>query len=108
MHRSDGNADQSRSSGDTSGDFSVVLGGPLYQLWLRARIVKPPLDLLARRIIVITLIAWLPPFLLAVISGRAWNGAKVPMLFDVATNVRLLVALPLLIYAEWLVHYRIR
>ena len=29
-------------------NFSLVLGGPLYQLYLRTRLAKPPLDLLLR------------------------------------------------------------
>ena len=45
--------------------FSLVLGGPLFQLLLRARLVKPPIDLAARRIVVISLVAWLPLLLLA-------------------------------------------
>jgi hypothetical protein len=32
-------------------DFSLVLGGPLYQLYLRTRMMRPPLDLLRRRIV---------------------------------------------------------
>ena len=43
----------------------MVLGGPLYQLFLRLRVVRPPLDLLGRRIIVISMLAWLPLLILA-------------------------------------------
>ena len=32
-------------------DFSLVLGGPLYQLYLRSRLARPPLDLATRRTI---------------------------------------------------------
>ena len=45
-------------------DFSLVLGGPLYQLFLRTRLAGPSFDLLKRRMIVITLVAWLPLLLL--------------------------------------------
>jgi len=89
-------------------DFSVVLGGPLYQLLLRAGIVRPPLDLLARRIIVISMLAWLPLLLLSIGIGRAWGGVKVPFLFDIAAQVRFLASLPLLILAELIIHLRMR
>ena len=41
-------------------DFSLVLGGPLYQLWRRLHAAGPTLDLLTRRMIGIPLVAWLP------------------------------------------------
>ena len=92
----------------TTRDFSMVLGGPLYQLFLRARIIRPPLDLLRRRMVVISLLAWLPLLILSLIDGRAWGGTKVPFLWDVSVYARFLVSLPLLILAEWLVHIRFR
>ena len=89
-------------------DFSMVLGGPLYQLFLRLRIVRPPLDLLARRMFVISMLGWLPLFILAIVIHRAWGGAKIPFLYDIATHVRFLIAVPLLIAAELIVHLRLR
>jgi hypothetical protein len=58
-----------------------VLGGPLYQLYLRTRLAKPPLELLYRRIISFTLITWVPLWLLTVIGGHALSGVKVPFLW---------------------------
>jgi hypothetical protein len=52
-------------------NFSMVLGGPLYQLYLRTRLAKPPLDLLLRRVIGLSLICWLPLLALSVLGGRA-------------------------------------
>src|SRR5687767_1298843 len=89
-------------------EFSMVLGGPLYQLFRRLRIVREPLDLLTRRIVCISLLAWLPLLLLTLISGRAWGHVKVPFLLDIAVHVRFLISLPLLILAEWIVHMRFR
>jgi hypothetical protein len=40
-------------------DFSPALGGPPYQFFLRTRLSAPMLELLIRRIIVITAVAWL-------------------------------------------------
>src|SRR5215203_1575563 len=92
----------------TASDFSMVLGGPLYQLLLRLRVLRAPMDLLVRRILTISMIAWLPLLALSIIAGRAWGGVKVPFLYDVDAHARFLASLPLLILAEWLVHTRFR
>src|SRR2546428_5064156 len=52
-------------------DFSLVLGGPLYQLLLRTRMARPPLDLLHRRMAILALVAWLPLLALSVLEGHA-------------------------------------
>jgi hypothetical protein len=88
-------------------DLSLVLGGPLYQLYLHTRLVKPSLGLVRRRIVCMSLICWGPPLLLALFAGRAWGGVSVPFLFDLGVHVRFLLALPLLIVAEVIVHQRI-
>ncbi|MDR3492777.1 MAG: hypothetical protein P4M12_12190 [Gammaproteobacteria bacterium] len=85
-------------------DFSVVLGGPLYQLYLRTRLVKPALDLCGRRIVVICMFTWLPLLLLTIIGGAAFNGVETPFLFDIEMHTRLLGSLALLIAAEPIVH----
>src|SRR5436305_15344686 len=89
-------------------DFSIVLGGPVYQALLRLRMTRPPLDLLSRRLITIPLIVWLPLLALAVISGRAWGGVTVPFLYDIDVHVRFLVGLRMLLLAEWVIHMRFR
>ena len=86
-------------------DFSLVLGGPLYQLFIRARINTDTLGLLRRRVLVISLFAWLPLLLLSVWTGDAAGGvSKVPFFYDVDVHVRFLLALPLLLVAELVVH----
>jgi hypothetical protein len=92
-----------------SSDFSLVLGGPLYQLFLRSRITTDSLGLLKRRVIVISLVAWLPLLVLSALAGQAVGGGiEIPFLYDVETHIRFLVALPLLLVAELVVHQRIR
>ena len=91
-----------------SSEFSIVQGGALYQLLLRTRLEKPSLELLARRTLVITSIVWIPLLVLSIISGRAWGNAKIPFLFDLAAQVRFLICLPLLLFAETVVHQRLR
>lgn len=85
---------------DTPEAFSLVLGGPLYQFYLRTHLAKPPLKLCVRRIIVVTLLAWLPLLVLSIYNGTAISGVKVPFIYDIATHVRFLLALGLLIGAE--------
>ena len=90
-------------------DFSLFLGGPLYQLWRRTRLAGNTLELLRRRIIVIALFAWLPLLVLSVVGGYAWgSGVTMPFLYDVEVHVRFLIALPLLVVAELVVHQRMR
>ena len=90
-------------------DFSLVLGGPLYQLVRRAHLSGDALELLVRRVTVIPLFAWLPLFILSMVGGRAWGDAvRVPFLTDIETHARFLLALPLLIVAELVVHQRMR
>lgn len=90
-------------------DFSLVLGGPLYQLWRRTRLSGDALELQRRRIIAALLLAWLPLLVLSLLEGHAWDGSvRLPFLQDIDMHVRLLVALPLLILAELVVHRRMR
>jgi hypothetical protein len=90
-------------------DFSLVLGGPLFQLLRRAHITGDALELMRRRVVVISLLAWVPLLMLSALDGRAWGGGvAVPFLRDWDTHVRFLVALPLLVVAELVVHQRMR
>ena len=91
-------------------DFSLVLGGPMFQLLVRSRLATPTLELLNRRIIFISMFAWLPLLLLSLVNGKVWvrGGAGLPFLFDIEMHARFLVALPLLIAAELLVNQRMR
>ena len=94
---------------EESPDFSLVLGGPLYQLLRGARLSDDVLTLVHRRILVGVLITWLPLLLLSVWEGQAWGGdVRVPFLFNAETHTRFLVALPLLVLAELVVHLRMR
>src|SRR5215472_3173330 len=79
-------------------NFSLVLGGPLYQLYLRARLARPPLELLQRRIFAFVFITLIPPALLSALTGRLVSGPT-PFLVDLA-NLQFLTTLPLLIAAE--------
>ena len=89
-------------------DFSVVLGGPLYQLLRRTHLTNDTMLLLQRRIVAISLFAWAPLLVLSAISGQlAGDGVSVPFLLDLETHIRFLVVVPLLLAAELVVHKRL-
>src|SRR5262245_27968186 len=101
----------SSTSGTDFGDrphFSLMLGGPLYQLFLRLRLTKSPLDLLARRMLIIPLAAWVPLLLLSALQRQLTAGVAVPFLSDVRAHARFLLALPVLIAAGVTVHRDLR
>ena len=90
-------------------DFSLVLGGPLFQLLRGSHLADDALGLVHQRIIVISLLCWLPLLLLSALEGHlSGGGAIVPFLRDVDVHVRFLAAMPLLIIAELVVHQRTR
>lgn len=90
-------------------DFSLVLGGPLYQLLRRTRLSGSALELLHRRILFLVGITWLPLLILSLLDGVAVGTAvSVPFLFDVDLHLRFLLSLPILIAAELIIHQRTR
>ena len=90
-------------------DFSLVLGGPLFQLLRRAHLSGDALEMSRRRVIIIVGVAWLPLTLLSLFAGHAFGSdVAVPFLRDIEAHVRFLIALPILIAAELIVHVRLR
>ena len=90
-------------------DFSLILGGPLYQLFCRAHLCGKVLEQLHRRVLVICGVAWLPLLLFSLLEGNAWGSAiKVPFLADIEIYARFLVGMPLLVLAELVIHERMR
>jgi hypothetical protein len=93
---------------ETPYDFSLVLGGPTYQLLLKSHLAGDALEMLYRRLIIITLLAWVPLLLLSTLSPSAGGVSRFYFLQDVEVHVRFLVALPVLVAAELMVHSRMR
>ena len=65
--------------------FSLILGGPLFQVMRRAHLADDALLLLRKRVVVISLLAWLPLFVLSslpigsrqrVAAGREFNASS--------------------------------
>jgi hypothetical protein len=89
-------------------DFSLVLGGPTFRFLRKARLSGDHLELLLRRMIIITSIAWVPLLLLDRLGSQAASIGRLSFLHDVEVQARFLVALPVLIGAELIAHSRIR
>ncbi|MBV8974112.1 MAG: hypothetical protein JOY74_03240 [Sinobacteraceae bacterium] len=88
--------------------FSIVHGGPLFQLLLRARLSGDALDLVVRRVILFVLISWAPLLALSAFGGHLLDGnIALPFLLDIETHIRFLVVVPLLLLAELVVHRRL-
>ena len=91
------------------GDFSIVLGGPVFQLFRKLRLTGDALELANRRILVLAGVAWLPLLLLALLEGDLFgSAAAAPFLYDIEAHARFLVFIPLLVSAELGVHTRVR
>jgi len=94
--------------GGESEDFSLVLGGPLFQLLRRLHLEGNALELLNRRIVAFVLLTWLPLLILSLLGTGGESVGRISFFRDIEVHARFLVALPVLIGAELLVHARIR
>jgi hypothetical protein len=90
-------------------EFSLVLGGALFQLYRRSHLSGAALERLYRQAILFTLVTWLPLLFLSFLDRHVIRsaGIQVPFLHDIEANVRFLVALPVLILAELGVQKRV-
>lgn len=85
--------------------FSLMSGGPLYQLLRRTRLCGPALEGVAGRILALIIVGWVPLLVLSFVEGHALGGGvELPFLFDIETQLRFLVAAPLLVFAEVKAH----
>lgn len=88
-------------------DFTLVLGGPLFQRLRRLTVANAD-DLRVRRMVAIPLLAWVPLLILTLVGGTCRGGVALPFVGDFDAHTRLLGALPLLLGSEILVHRRLR
>jgi hypothetical protein len=86
---------------DVADNFSITRGGPLHWLLVRLGHAGDERQRVLRRAIGAILITWLPLLVLSLLQGLAWKRQiEIPFLRDLAVNVRLLIAVPILIVAE--------
>jgi hypothetical protein len=91
------------------GNFSIVVGGPVYDLLLRFRLVHQSLPNIWRRILAVVAMTWLPLLLLSLKDGLAYgHQVRIPFLYDLSMYGRFLFALPLLLLAEFVIDPAIR
>jgi hypothetical protein len=89
-------------------DFSLVIGGPLFQFLRRVHLSDDALLMVRQRVVAFALLAWLPLLALSAAEGNLTGGAAVPFLKDLEVHIRFLVVVPLLVVAELVVHQRLR
>jgi hypothetical protein len=89
-------------------DFSLAVGGPLYQMLSRSKSAGPVLQMLRGQAVASILLCWVPLAVLSVAQSNFVDGIKLSFLRDIETHVRFLVSLPALILAEIIVHRRVR
>ncbi len=97
----------SLSAGEFS--FSVVQGGPFYSLRKKLGLIPEKGLGLAPRILAIILLTWAPVVIGAVLEGVAFVGpSQDPLLRHFGIHTRLLIAVPLLLLAEFPMERNVR
>jgi hypothetical protein len=90
-------------------DFSIVVGGPVYEFLHRIGLVRQALPNIVRRIAVMVALTWLPLLLLSLKDGLAFgHRVKIPLLYDFSIYARFLIGLPLFVLAEIVIDPGIR
>ena len=106
---SSGGPDAQQAAESAARNFSIVVGGPLYDLLLHFRLVHQSFPNGSRRIVVVVATTWLPLLLLSLKDGLAFgNHVRVPFLYDFSMYGRFLLCLPLLLLAEVVIDPAIR
>jgi hypothetical protein len=82
-------------------NFSLTKGGPTHRLIIRLDGATDEHRRVVLRALLLVIVAWLPLFVFSIMQGTAYGTqVRIPFLRDFAANVRLLVALPILILSE--------
>jgi len=82
-------------------NFSIVVGGPVYDFLYRFHLVRQSMPNVWRRILALMAVTWLPLLLLSLKEGLAFgHQVRIPFLYDLTMYGRLLIGVPLLLYAE--------
>ena len=80
-------------------EFSICRGGPLYEL-ARVLGLPPGARGLIRLGLILAFLTWVPLVVLTVLGGVLREGSTIPFWQSIGTHVRLLLAIPLLFFAE--------
>jgi len=100
---------QSESAKSTAENFSIVVGGPVYDLLLRLGFVRQSLPNVSRRIVAVVAVTWVPLLVLSLKDGLAvGHHVRIPFLYDLSMYGRFLLGLPLLLLAELVIDPAVR
>ena len=88
--------------------FSLIAGGPLYRLYIRSHLCLPEIEKVHRLIAIVVLFCWFPLLLISLAEGRFYDTVRIPFVSDIEVHTRLLVAIPLLLAGEYIVHRLLR
>jgi len=72
-------------------DFSLVMGGPFYRLLHWTHLSDDALMHVRLRVIVLSLIVWLPLLILSGLEGHLFTGSPVSFLMDLEAHTRYLL-----------------
>jgi hypothetical protein len=102
VHLRENEAPKMREIESTYADnFSITRGGPLHWIMVRLGNAGDERQRVIRRALATAIITWLPLLILSLIKGDAYGShVRIPFLKDIAVNVRLLIAAPIMILAE--------
>src|SRR5215469_6826105 len=93
-------------------DFSIIFGGPLYDVLQRHRVLRhgfPNISNILTRIVALVALSWLPLLLFSLRDGLALGQrVRIPFLHDFAVNGKFLIGLPLLLLADLVIDPAIR
>jgi len=90
-------------------DFSLARSGRLHSVLRWLGFVDPSIRGYAKRSLALIAVTWLPLLLLSAFQGLAWgHRADMNFLEDFAMHLRFLVVMPMLIFAEYTVDYRLK
>ena len=91
------------------GNFSIVLGGPVYDLLVRFGLLRFGLPNTLARITALVALTWVPLLLLSIKDSLAFgHRVTIPLLADFSMYGRFLLGLPLLVLAEAVIDPAIR
>jgi hypothetical protein len=79
--------------------FSISEGGPAHNAFVKMRLHKNQKKL----ILVFLCVTWLPLVIITAIDGTLYSGVQLPFLKDIAMQMRLLVALPILLLIKFII-----
>ena len=90
-------------------NFSIVVGGPVYDLLRRFGLVRQSLPNVSRRIVAVVAMTWLPLLVLSLKDGLAFgHHVRIPFLYDLSMYGRFLLGVPLLLLAELVIDPAVR